>query len=68
MVKFKDETIDFVNNLLNNEIEHRKSSLITNVKLNSSDETILNHAKNYREAWNAYENFNDVVYELGQED
>lgn len=68
MVKFKDETIDFINKLLSNEIEHRKSCLITNVKLNNSDETILNYAKNYREVWNVYEDFNHVVYELGQEE
>lgn len=68
MAKFKDETIDFINNLLSNQIESRKSSLISNVKLNTSNENILNRAKDYKEAWDAYENFNDVVYELGQED
>lgn len=68
MAKFKDETIDFINNLLSNQIESRKSSLISNAKLNTSNENILNRAKDYKEAWDAYENFNDVVYELGQED
>lgn len=68
MVKFKDTTIDLVNRLLSAQVECYKSSLISHIKFNSSDEDILNLVKKFREAWDAYEDFYDVVDELDQED
>lgn len=65
MTELKSETIGLINNIMGILINNYKNSLIDGIKAGRDDEYVLNQATLYKHAYDAYENFNEVMDELG---